>query len=79
MGLTSENAKKYAEKGSDHHKLWDVLQATYVAFADELILPYVKHCLLHSLNPTLQGYWLYSNTQVTLITLRTLITYFSKK
>ena len=44
LGFTSENALKYAKKGADHHKLWQILEIIYLAAADELLLPYLRHC-----------------------------------
>ena len=38
LGFKSDNAKKYIRKGSDHHKLWETLEITYLAMADELLL-----------------------------------------
>ena len=45
LGFTSENALKYIRKGSDHHKLWQILEITYLALVDELLLPYVRSTL----------------------------------
>ena len=30
LGFTSENALKYIQKDSDHHKLWQILEITYL-------------------------------------------------
>jgi len=60
LGFKFENAKKYIKKGSDHHKLWSILEITYLAMTDELLLPYAKACKKQGLTPTTQGYWKYS-------------------
>ena len=33
------------KKGSDHHKLWDILEIIYLAITDELLLPFVRYSL----------------------------------
>ena len=45
LGITSEIGLKYAKKGSDHHKLWDILEIIYLAITDELLLPFVRYSL----------------------------------
>ena len=45
LGITSKIGLKYAKKGSDHHKLWDILEIIYLAITDELLLPFVRHSL----------------------------------
>lgn len=57
LGFVSENAQMYAKKGSDHHKLWDILEACYIAFTDELLLPYVRSCQTKNIEPTVENYW----------------------
>ena len=60
LGFTSENALKYIKKGSDHHKLWQLMETTYLAMTDEVLLPYVRHCLQLKQDPTVAGYWAYN-------------------
>ena len=42
LGFVSENAQIYAKKGSDHHKLWDLLEIVYIALTDELLFDFVS-------------------------------------
>ena len=42
FGFNSEKALKYAKAASDHHKMWDILEATYIALTDELLTPYIR-------------------------------------
>ena len=49
MGFRSENAQKYAKKGGDHHKTWELLRTTYLGTIDELLVPYVRDCMTESL------------------------------
>ena len=62
LGFTSENSLNYIRKGSDHHKLWQILEHTYVALADELLVPYVRYCLLNNTDPDISGYWKYCDS-----------------
>ena len=39
LGFTSGNSLNYIGKGSDHHELWQILDYTYIALADELLVP----------------------------------------
>ena len=56
LGFVSENALKYGKKGTDHHKMWQILEVTYLAMADELLLPYVRDCLRKNTKPSVEGY-----------------------
>ena len=38
LWFVTENAQSYAKKGSDDHKLWDILQIYYFAFSDKLLV-----------------------------------------
>lgn len=44
LGFCTDNAQKYAKNGSDHHKLWDNLEITYISFMDEILLRFIQHC-----------------------------------
>ena len=57
LGFESEKAQTYAKKESDHHKLWDLLEITYIAFTDELLLHFIRSCKSTNVNPTVNGYW----------------------
>ena len=59
LGFTSENALKYAKKGADHYKLWQILKIIYLAAADELLLPYLRHVLENNLCASVEDYWKY--------------------
>ena len=37
LGFISENAQKFIKKGSDYHKLCQLLEVVYIAPADELM------------------------------------------
>ena len=56
LGFTSENSLNYIRKGSVHHKLWQILEYTYIALADELLVAYVRYCLLNNIDPDISGY-----------------------
>ena len=45
MGFRSDNTQNYAEKGSDHHKTWELLRVAYLGTIDEFLMPYVQECL----------------------------------
>ena len=64
LGFTSENIQKYIKKGSDYHKLWQILEVVYIALADELLLPYVRKSLELGEKPTSSGDWNYSESIV---------------
>ena len=56
LGFVTENAQLYARKGSDHHKLWDILQICYIAFTDELLVEFVRSCKSMGTEPTVLNY-----------------------
>ena len=64
LGFVTENAQMYAKKGSDHHKLWDILEITYIAFTDELLVEFVRHCLKNKIEPSADNYWRFFSTNV---------------
>ena len=53
LGFVSENALKYGKKGTGHHKMWQN-EVTYLAMADELLLPYVRDCLRKNTKPSVE-------------------------
>ena len=57
LGFVTENAQLYAKKGSDHHKLWDILQICYIAFMDELLVEFVRSYKSTVTEPTVRNYW----------------------
>ena len=57
FGFNSEKALKYAKAASDHHKMWDILEAKYIALTDELLTPYIRLSLESGQNPSVRGYW----------------------
>ena len=57
LGFLTENAQLYAKKGSDHHKLWDILQICYIAFTDELLVEFVRSCKSTGTEPITLNYW----------------------
>ena len=59
LGFVSDKALKYIRKGSDHHKMWQILEISYLSLTDELLLPYVRHCISQCTTPTIEGYWKY--------------------
>ena len=56
MGFCSEAAQKYAKGGSDHHKAWELLQVVYYGCIDEMLVPYVRHCMNDKATPTVEGF-----------------------
>ena len=56
LGFKTEESLKYAKRGSDHHKMGQILEVTYLAMADELLLPYVRDCVIKRINPSVEGY-----------------------
>ena len=56
MGFRSEIAQKYALKGSDHHKSWELLNILYHGTMSELLLPYIRDCIKSGCEPTSDGY-----------------------
>ena len=44
FGFSSLKALEYAKRCGDHHKSWEILKMLYIAAADELLLPYIRHC-----------------------------------
>lgn len=44
LGYVSSKSLDYAKRCGDHHKTWSILEIIYIAVADELLVPYVRHC-----------------------------------
>ena len=57
--FTSDAALNYMKAGSDHHKMWAILEATFIAFTDEILIPYVRHNIKAGLEVTVDGFWSY--------------------
>ena len=57
FGFVSQNAQAYAKKGSDHHKMWDIIEICYIAFTDEIICQFLMHFKVNKLKPTCENYW----------------------
>ena len=60
LGFNSPKAQEYLKKGSDHHKLWHLLEIMYGAITLELLVPYVKEFKQQQKTATCDGYWLWS-------------------
>lgn len=59
LDFTTENALAYAKKGSDHHKLWDIIETCYIAFTDEIIVEVLLYCNLANIEPNVESFWNY--------------------
>lgn len=59
MSFTSDAAKLYAKNCKDHHKSWQLLLTLHLSVLRELVLPYVRHCLLTKENYTGKGFFKY--------------------
>ncbi len=59
LGFRSENALKYMKIESGHHKLWRILEITYIALTRELLFPFMKQAIEAGEAPTLLGFWSY--------------------
>ena len=57
LGFTTDVALKYIKKGSEHLKLWQILEIVYLAFSDKLLLFYVRESFQKCTTPDLYGYW----------------------
>lgn len=55
LGYRSIKALTYCEMASNHHKSWQILQIFLHGTAPELVLPYVRECLKHKIEPTVEG------------------------
>ena len=59
LKFVREKALRYIRKGSDHHKLWQISEISYLSLTDELLLPYVRNCISQCTTPTIKRYWVY--------------------
>ena len=57
LGFKSPKAQQYLHKGADHHKLWHLLEILYTGLGLELMVPYVKECILTKTPVSCKGYW----------------------
>ena len=57
LGFQSQKALMYLFKCSDHHKAMRMCEILYIALADELLTPYVRHCMSNGTDPSADGYW----------------------
>ena len=64
LGYSSPKSLEFARKCSDHHKTWSILEIMYIAVADELLVPFVRHCKAENKDITVENYWLWSDTLV---------------
>lgn len=55
LNFTSDAALKFIKGGTEHHKMWTILESCFIAFTDELMLPYVRKLLMK--NTPINGYW----------------------
>lgn len=62
LGYITPKSLEYAKRCCDHHKTWSILEITYIAVADELRLPFVRHCKLTGTEITVENYWQWSDT-----------------
>ena len=59
LNFTSDAALNYIKAGPDHHRIWAILEATFIAFTDEILIPYVRHNIKAGLEVTVDGFWSY--------------------
>lgn len=57
LGFEWKSAVVYAKNGSDHYKLRDLLEITYIVFTSELLLYFMKSCVSTNVSPTVNDYW----------------------
>ncbi|CAG2220190.1 unnamed protein product [Mytilus edulis] len=56
MGFESDASKLFAKRCKDHHKSWRLLLIFHLGSLQELVLPYVRHCLLLKSTPSAKGF-----------------------
>ena len=61
LGYNTVKSLGYIERCSDHHKSWRFLEIVYISMTDELLVPYVRHCLQNQMQPSVSGYWAWNN------------------
>ena len=57
LGFKSEKALAYAQRCSDHHKTWQIIELMYTGIADELLVPFIRSCKKDGIQSTVQSYW----------------------
>ena len=57
LGYRTPKALDCAKRCVDHHKAWNTLEILYLAVTDELLVPYVRHCIESTEAPSVNGYW----------------------
>ncbi|MES9884493.1 MAG: hypothetical protein ABW185_26915, partial [Sedimenticola sp.] len=57
LSFKSPRALEFAKKCSDHHKTFKIVEILYIAATDELLVPYVRHCIRNNSSPSVDGYW----------------------
>ena len=57
LSFRNLKALDYIRKCSDHHKTMKLCEIMYVAMTNELLVPYVRHCMLNHAAATVEGYW----------------------
>ena len=60
LGFQSPKAQSYLYKGSDHHKMWHLLEILYAAISMELAHPYIQECKEKGILPSCDNYWQWS-------------------
>ena len=57
LDFVSENAQMYTKKGSDHCKLWDLLEIVYISLTDQLLVEFVRFFIRNNMEPSVDNYW----------------------
>lgn len=56
MGFKSENAQRTAKSCSDNHKTWSLIRIAYEGLMQELMVPYIQHCVHDNTKITPKGF-----------------------
>lgn len=62
LGYVSPKSLDYVKRCGDHHKTWSILEIMYIAVANELLVPYVRHCKEAGIDISVEKYWVWSDT-----------------
>ena len=65
LGFRSAPAQNIIHKCYDHHKTMEILQGFYSGTSEELLTPYVRHCLERKQTVNVNGYFNWIDTVVT--------------
>ena len=57
ISFVCKNARVYAKKGANRHKLWDIIEISYTAFTDKLLNDFVCSFNKQGIPPTINNYW----------------------